>query len=53
MLYLCLFGYILVVIIFLLFNYGGHMENENQDNDDKEQMEHFRKYNERKNANNR
>jgi len=50
---LILLGYILVTIIFLLFNHGGHVKNENQENDDKEQMEYLRKYSERKNANKR
>jgi len=43
-LYLCLFGYGILLIIFLLFNHGAHINSEN---DDKEQIEYLRKYNER------
>ena len=48
MLYLCLFSCILITIIYLLYNHGGHMENENQENDDNVQIEYLRKYNEEK-----
>lgn len=37
----------ILLLIFLLFNHGGHL-NQDQENDDKEQIEYLRKYEEDK-----
>ena len=41
--YLCLFGYVVLVIFLLMFTYGRYLNDENDENDDAEQIEYLKK----------